>query len=452
MFILDENGRCLDANRAGLEFLECAKEELLKKSVWETPPPELLARQVREHSLFVSRRTVETVHLVNGKRKTLLLNVVPLKTAGKTVLYGIGQDITERKEMEERLKYLSLHDPLTGLYNRAYFEQEMRRTEDDRNVPVGIIVCDVDGLKLVNDSLGHEKGDALLAATAAAIKSAFRKGDMIARIGGDEFAALLPKTDRAAVESACSRIRKAVAEHNAACPELPLSISIGFAVASGGPVDLDRLPREADNNMHREKLHRTTSTRSAIVQALTKALEARDHLTEGHAERLQELVAALAADLGLPEYKIADLRLLARFHDIGKVGIPDRILFKPGSLTPEEIKEMQRHCEIGYRIALSIPDLAPIAEYIRKHHEWWNGKGYPLGLKGEEIPLECRILAIADAYDAMTSDRPYRRKMRPEEAVAELKKWAGIQFDPRLVERFVGLLKKRTAGKCPRQQ
>lgn len=447
IFIVDENGRYLDANRAGLEFLECAKEELLKKFVWETSPPELLARQVRAHSPFVSRRTVETVYLVNGKRKTLLLNVVPLKTAGKTVLYGIGQDITERKEMEERLKYLSLHDPLTGLYNRAYFEQEMRRTEDDRHVPVGIIVCDVDGLKLVNDSLGHEKGDALLAATAAAMKRAFRKGDMIARIGGDEFAVLLPKTDRAAVESACSRIRKAVAEHNAACPELPLSISIGFAVAPGGPVDMDNLLRKADNNMYREKLHRTTSARSATVRALTKALEARDHITEGHAERLQELVAALAADLGLSEHKIADLRLLAQFHDIGKVGIPDRILFKPGSLTPEEIKEMQRHCEIGYRIALSIPDLAPIAECIRKHHEWWNGKGYPLGLKGEEIPLECRILAIADAYDAMTSDRPYRRKMRPEEAVAELKKWAGIQFDPRLVERFVSLLKK-----CPRQQ
>lgn len=377
----------------------------------------------------------------NKEVRWALETVAPVTYRGKRAAVGSFMDITERREIEEQLKYLSLHDPLTGLYNRAYFEQEMRRVEDDRHIPIGIIVCDVDGLKLINDTLGHEKGDALLKAAAAVIKRPFRKGDMIARTGGDEFAVLLPRTGRAAVEAACLRIQSSVAAHNASSPELPLSISTGFAVAEEGPVDMNKLLREADNNMYREKLLRAESTRSAVVRALAKALEARDYITEGHAERLEKLVVLLAEAAGLPAHKTADLRLLAQFHDIGKVGVPDRILFKAGPLTPEEIKEMQRHCEIGHRIALSAPDLAPIADFILKHHEWWNGEGYPLGLKEEEIPLECRILAIADAFDAMTNDRPYRRKMTPQEACAELKRCAGTQFDPRLVNEFLKVMK-----------
>ena len=171
-----------------------------------------------------------------------------------------------------------------------------------------------------------------------------------------------------------------------------------------------------------------------------KALEARDFITEGHANRLQVYVKEMAAVLGMSTRSIFDLCLLAKFHDIGKVGVPDRILFKPGPLTNEEALEMQRHCEIGHLIARSAPDLGPIADWILKHHGWWNGKGYPLGLKGKEIPLECRILAIVDAYDAMTSDRPYRKALSREKALSELKRCSGSQFDPCLVNKFVEIL------------
>ena len=216
-----------------------------------------------------------------------------------------------------------------------------------------------------------------------------------------------------------------------------------FAVSAEGPLNLSNLFKEADNNMYREKLYHSQSSRSAIVKTLMKALEARDYITEGHADRLQTLVSSMASFIGLPEQKIIDLRLFAQFHDIGKVGIPDRILFKAGPLTAEEFTEMQRHCEIGYRIAKSAPDLNYVADWILNHHEWWDGQGYPLGLQGEEIPLECRILAITDAYDAMTSHRPYRKAMLHEEALQELKKCANIQFDPQLVQAFIKVIEER---------
>lgn len=353
---------------------------------------------------------------------------------------GIARDITVRKELEEQLKYCSWHDSLTGLYNRAYFDMEMRRLESGRE-SLGLIICDVDGLKLVNDTLGHDTGDKLLQLTASLIKDSLRQGDIVARVGGDEFAVLLPNSDEMVVEGICRRIHKAIDNHNAVDPDLPLSLSIGFAVNDKNS-GLRDIYKEADNNMYREKLNNKQSARNTIVRTMMKALEARDHINEGHVDRLRDLVVAIAQHIGLPEDDVKKLCLLARFHDIGKVGVPDGILFKPGPLTSEEAAQMQRHCEIGHRIALSVPDLEPIAELILKHHEWWNGGGYPQGLKGEEIPLVCRILAIADAYDAMTSDRPYRRTLSSEEALVELKSCAGIQFDPNLVTAFVELISK----------
>ncbi|MHB8156358.1 MAG: PAS domain S-box protein [Desulfocucumaceae bacterium] len=344
------------------------------------------------------------------------------------------------QEKERQVRYVSLHDTLTGLKNRAYFEEEMRIMDSGRFNPLGLVICDVDGLKLVNDTMGHDAGDSLLIAAANVIKNSFRKGDIVARVGGDEFAVILPNTPVALVEGHCQKVYSAVAEYNANNPDLPLSISVGFSAKSDRSRGMDDLFREADNSMYRKKLHSSRSARSAIVHTLMKAIEARDHITEGHGERLQGLVAAMAMVMGLPERSIGDLRLLAQFHDIGKVGIPDRILFKKGRLTPLEYEEMRRHSEIGHRIAQSAPDMVPIAEWILLHHEWWNGEGYPLGLRGENIPLECRILAIADAYDAMTSDRPYRKAITHKDALAELRRCAGTQFEPELVEKFALVL------------
>lgn len=351
----------------------------------------------------------------------------------------------ERRKLEKRLTYLSIHDPLTGLYNRTQFSLELERLQQPQFAPVGIIVGDLDGLKLINDTWGHQSGDSLLKAVAAILKECCPADATVNRIGGDEFVLLLPHTTLAILEKLCHTITRAIDTYNQTSPlaeGIVLSISLGFALAEAYPPNLQEVFKIADNNMYREKLNQSQSNRSAIVQTAMKLLEARDFITEGHGDRIQLLVARLGIALKLPENRVTDLKLLAQFHDIGKVGIPDNILFKPGPLTPEEFNEMKRHSEIGYRIAQSSPDLNLIADYILKHHEWWDGSGYPMGLVGKSIPLECRILSLADAYDAMTSDRPYRKALVHKHAIEELRRFAGIQFDPELVDNFTTLVEE----------
>ena len=341
-----------------------------------------------------------------------------------------------------KLKYLSLHDPLTGLYNRAYFEEEMHRLDNSRLEFIGLIVCDIDGLKLINDTLGHDKGDELLITASDVIKQSFRESDVVARVGGDEFAILFPNSPKPKVEDICRRIKQAVVAYNRKKRLMPLSISTGFAIRSNFNQSMAELYREADNNMYKEKLYGSQSARNIIVKNLMNTAEARGLADKHSLKRFQKLTVAFAHAVGLSEERIKDLHLLAQFHDIGNVSINDYILRKPGRLTKDELVEIQKHCDIGHRIAQSAPDLAPISDFILKHHEWWNGNGYPLSLKGAAIPLESRLIAIVDAYEAMTTGRPHRPAMSPGEALTELKKCAGTQFDPHLVEKFAGLIGK----------
>jgi diguanylate cyclase (GGDEF)-like protein/PAS domain S-box-containing protein len=378
----------------------------------------------------------------NGAIRTVVERARPVHGPDGRPLYieGVIMDVTTQKNAQDKLLYISTRDGLTTLYNRARFEEELDRIGTTGDGQVGIIVCDINGLKLVNDAMGHLVGDGLLMAAAMIIKDAFRRGDIVARIGGDEFAVIVPNATRSAVEAACHRIKSGIDDYNRMRPGTHLSLSIGYAVAGRGETSIRTLFREADNNMYREKLHHSQSARSAIIQTAMKLLEERDFLTEEHAERIDALVLKLARKIKLAAPTIAEMQLLAKFHDIGKVGIADHILLKPGPFTLEEKREMQRHCEIGCRIAQSSNELLPIADWILKHHEWWNGGGYPAGLRGEQIPLECRILAVVDAYDAMTSDRPYRAAMSHEQALAELERAAGTQFDPKIVKKFLSLL------------
>lgn len=439
MFVIHRDGTFLDFN-TGNDFFNLPREYFVGKNIVQILPPHIAAT-IRLHiDRALSTGTVQLCEYPYTFRGKIEHYETRIAVSGPDQTLVICRNVTDRKQIEEQLKHLSLHDALTDCYSRTFFEEEMRRFEKQRDTDIALLMCDVDGLKIINDSLGHDAGDEILKAVADILRKAFRSSDIISRIGGDEFVVLLTPNSVKICESACRRIKAYIAIYNENRPTLPISLSMGFAVNSQSPADMNALFKEADNNMYREKLHQKNSARSAIVQGLVKALEERDFITEGHGNRLQKLIEAFARALELPEHSLPDLRLLAHFHDIGKVGIPDTILFKPTSLTADEWKIMHQHCEIGHRIAMSTPDLAPIANWILKHQEWWNGQGYPLGLKGEAIPLECRILSIVDAFDAMTSDRPYRKALASAIAIAELQRCSGTQFDPQLVDKFAALI------------
>lgn len=389
-----------------------------------------------EEKALISRRVEEFKFSVHGLEGDFYFEARAAACGDDSVLFII-RDITVKRQMEEKMKYMGSRDSMTGLYNRVYFEDLMREMEGREDIPLGIILCDVDGLKFVNDTLGFEAGDTLLRTAGEIISGAVGIDAVVARIGGDEFGVLLVGESRDRMHAICEKIDRRVDENNNDNNNIHLSLSSGCAHNGDGTKNIHSLFLEADNAMYRKKLLHSDSVRSSIVRTLSGALAARDFITEGHGERMEVLAACIAGEIGLSEAKINDIQLLAQFHDIGKVGIPDSILFKPGRLDSGEMEIMRKHSEIGHRIASSVPELAHIAHLVLLHHERWDGNGYPTGLKGIEIPLECRIIAIADAYDAMTCDRPYRQAMPVEDALEEMCRNAGSQFDPELTEIFL---------------
>lgn len=447
VLFLDRDLHIIWANRAASQSLAKVPEELFGAKCHEirhhrsVPCPNCPVVPAMETA------QVRTGEVISPDGRIWSIIASPVKDKQGEIIGAVeaALDITERKLYEEQLKFLSLHDSLTGLYNRTFFQEELQRLSRSRDYPVTILVADLDGLKLVNDILGHAQGDELLKACASVLKLALRRSDILARIGGDEFAAILPRTSRRAVENIVRRIHFFIERYNREHPQLPIYLSIGCATCPGEAKSLEEAFTKADDLMYRHKLICRGTARSKIVEALLVALQERDYITSGHTQRLKEICLKMADELGLSPRRRSILTLLAEVHDLGKVAIPDSILSKPGPLNDEEQQIMRQHSEKGYRIALCSPELAGIADLILKHHERWDGTGYPLGLKGEEIPLECRILAIAEAFDAMTSERPYRKKpWSQKQALDELKMCAGKQFDPQLVEVFVSLF----SGTC----
>lgn len=351
---------------------------------------------------------------------------------------GLIIDISFQKNREEEMRYLTYHDVMTGLYNRRYYDEIKTTLDREECYPLSIIIGDINGLKLINSALGHGVGDEIILIVSDILKSSIRPNDILARIGGDEFSIIMPNTSYEEANRVLSNISEQCEEPSSnKKKEYHLSFSLGLATKNDNSSSLSEIIKMAEDSMFRQKLLQNKSLHSSIISSMKNSLYEKSQETEEHALRLIEISKEFGRKLNLVNEQLIELELLSTLHDIGKIGITDNILNKPGRLSDDEWKEMKKHPEMGYRIAMSTPELKPIAEYILNHHEKWDGSGYPYGRKGEEIPLLARIIAIADAYDAMTSDRPYRQALSKEEALNEIKINAGTQFDPNLSNIFL---------------
>ena len=376
----------------------------------------------------------------NGQEYPIENNASPIKlsngeTAGVVLVF---RDCSERKQRLEAIEYLSYHDQLTGLYNRRYFDHAMSKLDEASQLPLTLMMIDVNGLKLINDSFGHAAGDDLLQKVAEILSQACKKRDVLARIGGDEFVIIMPNTDREAAERVLNSINSSLTQRKINSGVLSLSIGLGYKTDPSQ--DLDQVYKSAEDSMYRNKLYESTSMRNKTIGLITNVLFEKSQREMIHSRRVGKICENIALTLGFDSDAVSRIRIAGLMHDIGKIGIAESILNKPEALDPEESEEMKKHPEIGYRILLSVPEFSEVAESILAHHERWDGKGYPRGLKGDQIPLQARIITVADTFEAMTSDRTYRKAVSREEAITVLHEIAGTQLDPSITTAFIGLL------------
>jgi diguanylate cyclase len=376
----------------------------------------------------------------NGTERSIETNTSPIQdiqgNANGMVL--VFRDCTERKKKQEEIAFLSYHDQLTGVFNRRYYEQRIRMFADGINHPMALVMADVNGLKLINDGFGHNAGDQLLQRIAQTLIRCSGPNDVVARIGGDEFIMLLPRTDAVGTQSIIARILQELTEEQNRMFEI--SISFGFAIMESPEETYGSVFKLAEDRMYRNKLSESSSARSKTIDSLLYSLFEKSKREMMHSRRVGAICETMALKLQFPSNEVSEMKTAGLMHDIGKMAISDNILNKSDPLTDYEWLEIKRHPEVGYNILSAVNKYAPLAEYVLCHHERWDGKGYPRGLTGEEIPIQARIIAIADAYDAMVSERPYKKRSCKEDAVNELLACAGKQYDPELVKLFISCL------------
>ena len=339
------------------------------------------------------------------------------------------------KKEEARNRYLTFHDRLTGLYNRAYFEEELKRYDRKRQLPISIIVADIKTLQLTRNVFGDGEGDRLVQDAAELLKRACRSEDMLARWSGFEFIVFLPLTSDSEVEKICGRIKEMEKEEDR--EPLKVHFSLGCSTKKLENESIQKVIREAEEIMQENKLSAQEEGRINLIKLLEKRLRIETSEQESHMTDLQHVLLQVMPDLNLDERQSDQLLLLAMYHDLGNVMTDKQILNKKEPLTDDEWASIKKHTETGFRIASHLQDFSTISECLLAHHEWWNGEGYPQGLRQEEIPFLARIFSIADAISAMMQTRPYREARSMAEIREELTTMSGKQFDPKLTNIFL---------------
>lgn len=442
-----KNGIAKQVNKKFAEIVGRAEDELLSMDWRQYTHPDDIEENMRSLDLLLSDKISEfslNKRYIRPDGSVVWINmiIVPFKTedAADPRHLCMIEDITERKNAEIEILYLSYYDQLTGLFNRRYYEREAKRLDNSYNLPLSFVMADVNGLKLINDAFGHLEGDKLLKRVANIIRAQCRPDDVAARIGGDEFVLLLPKTTNSEAKEIVLRIHSNVTHEK--INHINCSVSLGFATKEDSSQDINGIFMQAENQMYRYKFSESTSMRNETIKVITKALYEKSRQEQYHGERVSSMCETMGRSLNMSETEIRDLKTAGLLHDIGKIGIDKQLFNKDGNLTDSEWSDIRRHPDIGYQILRSVDEFAPIAEYVLHHHERIDGKGYPRGIKGDKTPLQSKIINIVNAYDKMTRYRSYKDKLSKSEAIEELKRNSGTQFDQGLVEVFI----KRVLG------
>jgi PAS domain S-box-containing protein/diguanylate cyclase (GGDEF)-like protein/putative nucleotidyltransferase with HDIG domain len=349
-------------------------------------------------------------------------------------------DISERKKAEEMMHYLNYHDQTTGLNNRHYYEMNVSKYDTEENYPLTLIKIDINGMKLFNDAFGYEMGDTLVKRVVSLIKPIVYNADMFCRFGGSDFIILYTKVQKPYIDIIMAQINHMMT--NETIQNIKVSVSSAYAMKNSIDEDLNSVLKKAEMRLSREKLIDTSSMLSRTIEIIMNSLYEKNSREMEHSKRVSYWCEKIAQRMNLDSHIVSKLRIAGLMHDIGKIGIPDSILDKPDRLTEEEFNLIRKHSEVGYRILSAANEFSEIADYILAHHERWDGMGYPKGLKGNDIPIYARIISVADSFDAMTSDRAYRKAMSINQAKQEITKFSNIQFDPSVVKIFLEIIEQ----------
>lgn len=378
------------------------------------------------------------ITLTNAKRESYMKVALKCVSQEDSWISISMLDQTQNKSRMQEIVQLSLRDQLTGLNNRRFFEEEVIRLDKVENYPMGIVYADVNGLKIINDTYGHETGDKMLIEVSNILKKQFQDKGLVCRLGGDEFTLLLPKMSEGVLANELEILKKNL--HLVVINEVKLSIAIG-SVTKTCSGDIKPLLNEAEESMYQSKLFMTANAHKNVINGIISTLHEKHPREEAHSKRVSLLMEKLAMSMNLSEAEINFFKTAGLLHDIGKIAMDYSVLEKPRALTSEELRLMRKHSEIGYRILVSAGTYHEVVEMVLSHHEKYDGSGYPRGLKGDELTQGSRALMLCDAYDAMTSERPYKSKISQEDAINEIRRCKGSHFDTEIAETFIDMLK-----------
>jgi len=426
-----------------LKFYGITKEDIeMNKDFWELVyEDEVFREQLKTQVLsdIASQDPDKMVWLeVPIKRKnqpTRYINAFATALPNSNQLISTVIDVTTQKEKEEVIAHLTHYDLLTDLPNHYFYLKRMHSFDNEDCYPLCIVLFDINGLKIINDAYGQEVGNEAILMVANMLKKIKREHDFLARIGGDEFAMICPNTNDDEIQELIN-LASNESDH-LRINNIDMSLGVGYRIKESKHIKLHTVLSEAENHMLKNKLLNSRTVRNDAIQSIFLTLQNKYEEERIHSQRVSHYCKLIGEAMNLSKDNVKELEMAGLYHDIGKISILDSILDKPGPLTNKEWEIMKTHTTSGYQILRAADRYSNLAEYALSHHERFDGKGYPNGLKGYDIPLFARIISVADSYEAMTSSRPYRNAQSHEQAIEELQKHASTQFDSEIVDIFI---------------